>query len=417
MTILTIGRFLIGDRQAIIAIAHARGGLGIAALLVLSAALARTYDTEPLRAEPWHVAIPFGVSFGAALILFVMFYGMAKCKGFTDAGPIRSFTVFLTLFWMTAPLAWLYGIPYERFLSAGEAVSANLWMLAIVSAWRVLLITRVIQVMLGVSGRSVFGLVMLFADASAVLALTFIETPIISVMGGVNLSVAENAVASATMLVAFFGVISAPVWLIWCFAGVTNWRPPWQPLPIGADPTPARWSTIGFACLCIVVATAPLPWTQPEQNRRHEATLLFAQGRFPDTLMFMSRFQADEFPPHWDPPPRPAYGERVPPLIDLLEMTADADIAPWVRRIYADKFIASHAGWYWLPYEENLSRLTRVLSSLPDGAHIAQGIASRLETLHLAQSDETPEQERADLARLLDLAGVSVSHENDSNPP
>ena len=49
---------------------------------------------------------------------------------------------------MTAPLAWLYAIPYERFLSPVGATRANLWTLGLVAAWRVLLIIRVLVVLL-----------------------------------------------------------------------------------------------------------------------------------------------------------------------------------------------------------------------------------------------------------------------------
>lgn len=43
---------------------------------------------------------------------------------------------------LTAPLAWLYALPVERWFDIGTAISMNLWFLAIVAFWRVCLLGR-----------------------------------------------------------------------------------------------------------------------------------------------------------------------------------------------------------------------------------------------------------------------------------
>ena len=48
---------------------------------------------------------------------------------------------------MTAPIAWLYAIPVERIFDSYRATQANLALPAIVAAWRVLLMSRVIAVL------------------------------------------------------------------------------------------------------------------------------------------------------------------------------------------------------------------------------------------------------------------------------
>jgi hypothetical protein len=53
MQVRTIFLYLIGNRQAILDIAADRRWLGIGALFVLSAGLAREYDQEDLVHEPW----------------------------------------------------------------------------------------------------------------------------------------------------------------------------------------------------------------------------------------------------------------------------------------------------------------------------------------------------------------------------
>ncbi len=62
MSIITILRFLVGDRDAILNIASSRGAIWIGLLLVLSAGFPREYDGEDLLHEPWHLLLPLGAS-------------------------------------------------------------------------------------------------------------------------------------------------------------------------------------------------------------------------------------------------------------------------------------------------------------------------------------------------------------------
>src|SRR5206468_2426101 len=98
---------------------------------VLSAGLAREYDGEDLLAEPWHLAIPLGASLASSFLLFAVAYVVAVFRGAPCEPFYGRYLYFLGLFWMTAPLAWLYAIPYERFLSPVGAVQANLLTLGV----------------------------------------------------------------------------------------------------------------------------------------------------------------------------------------------------------------------------------------------------------------------------------------------
>ena len=112
----------------------------------------------------------------------------------------RAYLSFMTLYWMMAPMAWLYGIPYERFDSPSEAISANLWTLALVSIWRVALMTRVVSVIFNLRIRAALPLVMLVADIAALMTLYLVPLPIINVMGGIP---EQEGIAIAAFLVAF----------------------------------------------------------------------------------------------------------------------------------------------------------------------------------------------------------------------
>ena len=138
MRIKTLFAYLVGRRQAILEIASDRRSLYVAGPLVLSAGLARNYDQASLRDEPWRLLGPFAASLVISGLLFVAVFAFARRKGMPDPGIGGAYLSFLALYWMTAPMAWLYGIPYEAFLSPAHAIRANLWTLAVVSlcAWR-----------------------------------------------------------------------------------------------------------------------------------------------------------------------------------------------------------------------------------------------------------------------------------------
>ena len=95
-----------------------------------------------------------------------------------------SYLTFLGLYWMTAPLAWLYGIPYERFLNEVNAAQANVWTLELVSVWRVLLISRVVAVLTPSSIFSAFTKVAVPALAIVFVAISYARMPLIDFMGG-----------------------------------------------------------------------------------------------------------------------------------------------------------------------------------------------------------------------------------------
>ena len=89
----------------------------IGVVLVISAGLAREYDGEDLIHEPWHALRPLGASLASGTTLFLVAHVAALVKsGKGEGAPpsfFRAWRTFLGLFWFTAPMAWLYAVPYE----------------------------------------------------------------------------------------------------------------------------------------------------------------------------------------------------------------------------------------------------------------------------------------------------------------
>src|SRR5262245_28689521 len=104
MRLRDLGLCLIGDREAILAIATDRRALWVGLLFVLSAGFARDHDGEYLLREPWHVLIPLGASLAGSFVLFLIVGGKIFLRA-SRPSFWPSYRSFLTLFWMTSPLA------------------------------------------------------------------------------------------------------------------------------------------------------------------------------------------------------------------------------------------------------------------------------------------------------------------------
>jgi hypothetical protein len=106
-------------------------------------------------------------------------------------------------------------------------------------------------------------------------------------------------------------------------------------------------------------------------------------------LETMSAHAPQDFPPHWDPPPRPAYRDDGPPLLDVMEVLADRlesgrPTPEWVRRVYAEKFERTYLNGNYLRYRspsdtQTPERIERLLSRLPEGPQLAQKYQEELD--------------------------------------
>jgi len=338
MTIRTLIGYLCLRRSAIHTIANSRSAVWLGLLFVLSAGLAREYDGEDLLHQPWHALIPLAASTLLALILYVLVWFGARCRDTFPASFFGGFPSFLSLYWMTAPLAWLYAIPYEMFLSPAEATAANLWTLGIVSVWRVVIMIRVVSVRYGADPWAALFLVMLFADSVALYALAVVPLPVFSIMGGIRLTPSERLIHDITCSIQVLGSLTWPLWLLLTAISLkrTNlywlprdWRHPENP--------PAARSLWLLATFSLVIWVPILPFTQPAQQLRYRAEQLLRDDKLTEAIEFMSQHDRSDFPPHWDPPPRTGYGETRPDISDVLDALLQPEVSPWVREVYADK--------------------------------------------------------------------------------
>ena len=279
----------IGDWLGVLALKRAaieralstRGLLALGPVFVASAALAREYDAEFIPHNPIVLAVPFVASAAAAFLLFVVLWFAAARKGWPGNQPAPfapgpeaprasfwpMFGRFLGVFWLTAPMAWLYGVPFERMLPELAAAEANLWMLAFVATWRVAVMVRVAQVMFGFSLWQALVLVLFFSDLAVLGVVFFAPWPVMEIMGGVQ-GGAEQMLAVVRFFLGFFGVVGffvllAPFATAFAFpAGFPKLNtPPARMLtPQLGGLGPSLWAV---AVSGLLAWAALLPFTQP----------------------------------------------------------------------------------------------------------------------------------------------------------
>jgi hypothetical protein len=422
MTLLTLAKYLVGSREAILSVARSPQAIWIGLLFVLAAGFAREYDGEDLLHEPWHLLIPLGASLASSLVLYLLVRLAAYRRQASEPTLVHGYIDFLTLYWMTAPLALLYAIPFERFLSAADATRANLWLLGLVALWRVLLITRVISVIYQASFVAAFFVVMLFADTLAVVILGMTPLPIVGIMGGIRLSESEQVLHNVGWAIRVLGTLTWPLWLIGACVVAARRQPAWSYVPADAGGSVRAARQLWIGAIAAVAAWGfVLPLTQPEQRLRRQDERDLRAGRIDEALATMSAHQRDDFPPHWDPPPRVAYREATPDIVELQARLNRANVAPWVHAVFAQKFENSLRGedeysgvWSFLSAEE-IERRIETIAAMPNRAEVIrehqEGLMGIVTVDEYGSAASThgpiyPEPLRARIRALLDEAGV-----------
>jgi hypothetical protein len=374
MRIRTLAAYLVGDRGAILSVAADRSAVAIGAIFVLSAGFAREYDGVDLRREPWRLILPFTASILMSTLLYLAIrFGLAPHIRREKQYP-QSYLAFLGCFWMTAPLAWLYAVPYERFLSQRGAATANLATLGLVALWRVLLITRVSSILSGRRFISAIFLVMVIADPVLLFALHSAPVPILITMGGVQLTAREQVIRDWTFIGGVTAVLSLPVWVIGAIIAMVRSRTAARAAPadIPEAKTSLEYGIWVLAFLSIVVWIFAARGPQREQRLAADVDQLLLSGKLHDGVAAMSAHSRSEFPPVWEPPPRIGRGEMVPRELDVLEVIARDRAAPWVTEEYLNKVERGVLSTRFMDDSEETQRLEWrrlmiVLDQLPEG--------------------------------------------------
>lgn len=395
MTVETLVRFLLGDAAAIRAVATNPWSLWVGLALVASAALARSSVHRDVRREPWHLLVPLVASLVAALLVF---------RFVSDSrATLAGFRAFLGAFWCTAPLAWLYALPIERWSATrAQAVKRRLSLLAVVATWRVALTVRVLSVMLEASWWQLVAPVLLVGDGLALAALWLttpppkVEAPqgarILDGMGvlGPRAPEADRVLTETSGCLNAVGVVTLPVWIVLCLRTSLDARAAFPAVGEGA-----LGLDLALLTATSVVAGAVLV---ARGVGRHAVARRVAEhlagGAYDAALEALARAGPRGLPSSWEPPPAARFGGDGPRV--LLELVERAPAAHWARPRWVAQLreLVDEPLW-WYGDEDLLERLVAVLQRLPEGPKLAAAAAEGLEGFRADRAREDERDARA----------------------
>lgn len=351
MTARTILLYLFGHAGAIRAVAESRASFVTGLVLVLITTIPRNYDQTFIGESPlrWLFG-SLAFSLVSGTWLYGVAYGwLARWRVEADEVQHQSFGTgyfsawrgFMGLFWMTAPIAWLYALPVERFLDSITATKVNIGLLATVSIWRVLLMARVFQVLCGVNFLIALAWVLLPAGIETFGATVFnghFGKRLMAAMGGMRNSPEEDLIIHALGVAADAAMWVTPIALVLVFmlkpASVT-------PLPA---PQPGRVPTGLLAALAVGwLAIAIVP--QVELARTARVSRLIEQRKYREALDYLAVRKQSDFAPAVPLPPKTfewTTFKQLPGCIGAL----NADYPTWLRAVMLKKLdeMVSHSG-------------------------------------------------------------------------
>src|SRR2546430_13882227 len=165
-------RFVVGHADEIREVASSGAAMWTSIILVLLTGIARNYDQTFILESPMWLIGPLVFSFFSGSFLYlILIRGFARRHFPEENRKEKQWATFMALFWMTAPVAWLYAIPVERFLAPYRAAQANIALLALVSLWRVLLMSRIMSVLFEIHFARALAWVLLGAALEVYLVL------------------------------------------------------------------------------------------------------------------------------------------------------------------------------------------------------------------------------------------------------
>lgn len=321
-------RFFLGQRETIQRVASSSAAIWTGLVLVLLTAITRNYDQILITENPlmW-LCGPLLFSIVSGTWIYAMVCGVFARMAEPISSGWSRWRSFMGLFWMTAPIAWLYAVPVERLFDSYSAAQANILLLASVSLWRVILMARVVQVT--TSASFLMALVwVLFAAAVEALVVFFFggvfAQAIMRGMGGMRNSPEEELIYRAMSSVFNAAFIGAPVLLVVGFL----WKPKHQLTPLPRiEAAKLHWRPLAVAAL-FWIAVAALPQRELINNVAVEK--LVSAGEMRKALDYLSSRIRDEFSPGRPLPPNAferSIFDQLPACFEVLR----PDDAPWVR--------------------------------------------------------------------------------------
>lgn len=322
---------LIGDRQAILRIAATPWAILVGTVLVLSAGIARNYDhLDLLRDKEWFIG-PFVASLVTSVFVYLWVYPGLKLH--TIQPRERFFLTFLNLVWLTAPCAWLYGIPVEKFTDMYTATIWNIGFLAAVSLWRVALIVRALTVLTGARWLRAALVILVPASVEMFFGSMSKALSLVGIMGGVRLPPQDQLLLTATNytgMVSFWTFVVGVVALFFVKGPAAN--------PLSRDRAGFPGKTLWLALVCFGLWVSAAVPGYPQIWNRYELKRLFREVGAAEAVAFASSKKREDFPAiHYLAPEPRGYGYSLEHFNFLTDESPE-----WLRKEWTRSAVEAH---------------------------------------------------------------------------
>lgn len=411
--------FLFGVESSIRRVLRCRWAIGLGLALVATASMAREYDAVSWLDAPQDLLGPFAASLVICTVLFIVVQiclAMTGVKRDPSKGLVRDYRIFLTGYWMTAPLAWLYAIPIEIMADEMTSLRFNLTLLSIVSIWRVLLFSRVVALQFGLRFWVPLFWILVPCMVIAFFALLSAQLSMVSLMGGIRLTQTQQVLMNYQSAVAagcFYGII--PV-LIAAIGSIAMSRSPnHRSEEIGPDKLSMGRTVWVWPAVSGVTLLVGAVFFQPKLMRSAKVDDLLRTGAIEDAIAMMDANGEAAFPPVWDPPPKhPSHSELRPEITRVADAIEAMNPPPWIAdrlMVQADEIALRQEGWF-----HGTADLDYVRTTI--GYLNAETLDRMLLTLEQIQSlnvgDQETREHRDELIQAIQAARATVQEEEDT---
>lgn len=213
--------FQLGNANAIRRIITSPWALLVGVVLVWTAGIARHYDFRRLHIEHQWIWAPFLVVLVSSFLIYSIFHLACYAGRGSGARFFRQYAGFFSAFLFTAPIAWFYAIPIEHAFPGDPLTCAkiNIGLLALVSFWRVWLMTRMLVVASKAGWVLCLGTVLLGASIEAFFGGIFKQLDVVGLMGGFELSPTQEFLSSSYSFIVTGSIVSAVIALLMVIIG------------------------------------------------------------------------------------------------------------------------------------------------------------------------------------------------------
>jgi hypothetical protein len=277
-----------------------------------------------------------------------MWAAMLTC-GLTLVRPRRHAIVFLTGYWLTAPLAWFYAFPIEAFSDEISSLRYNLTALSVVSIWRVLLFARISSIQFRIPFAVSLFWILIPCMIVAFFGLLSSMMSMVSIMGGIRLSQTQQVLMNYQEAVlvglwwSFLPVVAVAIAMtVWVAKRGSAKRFSRTLHPVSRQ----AWSIPAIAILTLALAATGF---QPALQRAHRIDQLLVTGELDQAIEAMAKWGEAAFPPVWDPLPQfDGKADPRPKIGELVRSIQTSNPPDWVidrLMIQSDEILLRQHGW------------------------------------------------------------------------